>query len=129
MNRLSLASIALAAGLALGAGSTASAATALSHTPVHLELRSVMTPLLTVGEFDGTLSLTIDPSGVVSGTYRPSTGSFQIVAGGTDGRRIWLDIGSGGSIRVSGTLTDGTIAGSATLDGFRDPFKFVAKRN
>jgi hypothetical protein len=126
MNRKTLSSLALAMGLALFGGSAASAATVLSHTPVHLELKSVMTSYLAIGELDGTLSLIIEPSGIVKGIYRPATGTLEIVTGGTDGEHIWLDIGSSDNIRVSGTLKDGTITGSAVVGGFRDPFKFVA---
>jgi hypothetical protein len=129
MKRQMLASLALVTGLGLLSGLPAQAATVLGHTPVHLELRSVMTSRLAVGELDGTLSLTIDPSGIVRGIYRPATGSFETVTGNTDGQRIWLDIGSGGDIRVNGTLKDGRITGNANVSGFHDLFKFVSKRN
>ncbi len=124
-----LVSLALAASLALAGASAASAATSLSRTPVHLELQSIMTPMYSVGEFDGALTLTINPDGIVNGYYRPSSGSVKLVSGGTDGDHIWFDIGNSGDMRVSGRLKNGTIHGVVIVRGFFDPLKFVAKKS
>jgi hypothetical protein len=71
-----------------------------------------------VGEYDGTLSLTVYPSGIVQGYYRPDDGGYRTVTGGVDGKTIWLDIGSGfRPLHVSGTFQNGKLRTVAALPG------------
>jgi hypothetical protein len=68
-----------------------------------------------VGEYDGTMQLTVTPDGIVSGFYRPSDGRFVAVTGGVSDTTFWLDIGSMSSnpLHFTGTFKDGRINADA----------------
>ena len=61
--------------------------------PQHYNLETRIFSDYGAGEFDGTLSLTVYPSGIVQGNYHPLDGGFRQVTGGLNGRNIWLDVG------------------------------------
>ena len=70
------------------------------------------------GSFDvGRLDLVISSEGVVSGHFRPLDGNVQIVTGGLEGNRIWLDLGASPHRRIVGTYENGRIAGSVLGTG------------
>jgi hypothetical protein len=68
-----------------------------------------------VGEYDGTMQLTVTSDGIVSGFYRPSDGRFVAVTGGVSDSTFWLDIGSMSSnpLHFTGTFKDGLIKADA----------------
>jgi hypothetical protein len=71
-----------------------------------------------VGAFEGRLTLTISPDGIVSGFYRPADGTrLSDVTGGLDGNRIWLDLGQGGLSHIDGTYDGRTINGGIYVSG------------
>jgi hypothetical protein len=79
-----------------------------------------------VGEYlDGTMRLTIYPSGIIAGTYLPQDGSPFSVSGGLDANgKVWLLLGQ---TIVTGELQpDGTIAAYSAGPSFQD-LKFTAK--
>lgn len=87
----------------------ASAATTTGGAPLHYQLQSHLFDRYHAGEYQGLLSLTIYPSGIVQGLYRPSDGGFRTVTGGIDGKNIWLDIGMTRPLHLNGTFNDGKL--------------------
>jgi len=85
------------------------ATTTTNALPQRYELETRMVPKFGAGEYDGTLTLTIYPDGIVQGNYRPLDGDFRPVTGGIDGRNIWLDIGQRGRLRLIGTFEHGVL--------------------
>jgi hypothetical protein len=120
----------LAAALALiAAPAISQAATAYnSSQTVRVNYDTSIQPLFGFGgPWTGTLQLTFNPDGIISGYYRPADNqNFVTVTGGHNGKDIWLDIGQSGRLHVNGTLQNGTITGSAYDDHFKDQFKFNA---
>jgi hypothetical protein len=102
---------------ALAAPAASLAATTSSTPPQHFDLQTRMVDTYRAGEFDGTLALTIYPSGIVQGTYRPTDGGFRTVTGGLDGRNIWLEIGMNGRVRVIGTFEHGVLHSVVQIPG------------
>ncbi len=120
---------ALALGLGIAGSSLPALAVtgtqALPQTTQHVTLATSLEPQYGVGRYDGTLVLTISPDGIVNGTYRPwGEGNFRTVTGGTDGSRIWLDIGYLGRLHIEGTYANGKIVGSTFIAD--QPFTFSA---
>ena len=77
--------------------------------------------------YTGTLHLTMTPDGIINGYYRPNGETFVPVMGGRDGRSVWLDIGRSATMRVTGTLENGNIVGSAVDNRTMQQFAFNAK--
>jgi hypothetical protein len=96
---------------------SARAAATTSADPQHYRLETVITQRYHAGEIDGTLTMTIYPSGIVQGQYRADDGNVRNVTGGLDGERIWLDIGSNGNFRLSGTFKNGVLETVAQIPG------------
>jgi hypothetical protein len=109
------ATAALLAALALPLASQA--ATTTSAPAQHYQLQTRLSDALHAGEYDGQLALTVYPSGIVQGTYRPSDGGFRTVTGGLDGKNIWLEIGMQHPLRLTGTFTNGVLATTAQIPG------------
>jgi hypothetical protein len=107
------AALAAAAALPLAAQAT----TTSNAGPQHYSLETRLTDKFHAGEFDGTLLLTIYPSGIVQGFYRPYDGGYRSVTGGLNGENIWLDIGMMGHSRVIGTFKDGVLNTVAQIPG------------
>jgi hypothetical protein len=113
----------LAATAALIAASALPAAAAATHAAVPLPGTTVFNTKLTpdwygVGEYDGTLTLTVDADGIVNGYYRAADGNrLTYVTGGLDGNHLWLDLGQDGLSHIDGTFDGRTIAGGTFLAG------------
>jgi hypothetical protein len=92
--------------------------------PVHLKYDTTLDAQPfggSAGVYAGTLEITLYPSGVIQGYYRPNNERFVSVTGGFDGKNdVWLDLGFGGREHVDGTFTDTGIVGITHLGGF-DP--------
>jgi hypothetical protein len=60
------------------------------------------------GEYDGTMRLTVNPDGIINGTYQSTDqGGPKIVAGGVSPNgRVWLDIGR---MHLTGTFINGVL--------------------
>jgi hypothetical protein len=63
------------------------------------------TPVGDLNEDFGTLQLTFNANGIISGTYRPDFGSPIPVTGGRESQRLWLDFDTTGRVRVMGEFT------------------------
>jgi len=113
---------ALLAALALPIASQA--ATTTNASPQRYVFQTRMTESLHAGEYDGTLRLTVYPSGIVSGTFQPSDGGARTVSGGMSGTQIWLDIGMQRSVHLEGTLKNGVLQATANIPG-PDIYTFV----
>lgn len=115
MNLRKISVTALTLGLTLGLCAPALAITnGVGTEPTHLIYNTRLIPQYSAGEYDGTLRLTINPNGIVSGTYIPSNGGPRIVSGGVKGDNIWLDFGFNGRMHVEGTIRNGHIVGYTT---------------
>ena len=115
---------ALTAALAWPLASQA-ASTSLS-APQTLTYQTRLVQSFHAGEYDGTMRLTVYPSGIVSGTFRNDEGGIREVTGGVDGSSIWLDIGGAfHALHLDGTLKDGVIKAVANIPG-PDTYTFVA---
>ncbi len=115
---------ALLAALALPVGSQA--ATTSTSTPQSYVFQTRLTESLHPGEYDGTMRVTLYPSGIVSGTFQDSEGHVRNVAGGFDGTAIWLDIGgTAHTVHLDGTFKNGVISATANIPG-PDTYTFVA---
>ncbi len=77
----------------------------------------------------GALDLQVDAGGIVRGYYHPAgVRSFDTVDGGRDGDHIWLDIGAGAEMHVTGTVApDGSIDAQAWNDDADTQYHFTAK--
>jgi hypothetical protein len=76
----------------------------------------------------GTLQLTINPSGIIQGYYRPAdNAAFIPVTGGQNGDQVWLDIGSSGRLHVNGVLKNGVITGGAIDERTKEAYNFSAR--
>jgi hypothetical protein len=122
---------AVAAALAIvGTPAISSAATAYApNKPVHVNYDTSIQNLYGFDyPWSGTLQLTFNPDGIITGYYRPAdNGDLVPVTGGRNGENIWLDIGRSGRLHVTGTLQNGTIAGAAFEEGTMRQYKFNAK--
>lgn len=61
----------------------------------------------------GTLKLTFNADGIISGTYKPEYGTFSSVTGGRNGKNFHLELGSRGQLRLLGHFTVHGIAATA----------------
>jgi hypothetical protein len=95
----------------------AQAASTTSGSPQHYALQTRIVDRYHAGEFDGALTMTIYPSGIVQGTYRPADGGFRTVTGGIEGTAIWLDIGMNHPLHLTGTFKDGVLRAVAQIPG------------
>ena len=93
------------------------AATTVSAPPQHYQFQTRMSDRLHAGEYDGQLTLTVYPNGIVQGSYRPSEGGIRTVTGGLDGKNIWLDIGMDRPLHLTGTFTNGVLVTVAQIPG------------
>jgi hypothetical protein len=94
-----------------------SAATTTNAAPQHYDVQTQITDRYHPGAYEGRLVLTIYPSGIVQGTYRPADGGFSDVTGGITGKEIWLDIGSMGRLHFTGTFENGVLKTVAAIAG------------
>jgi hypothetical protein len=106
-NHAIAASAAIIATLALPLPSLATMTT--NALPQRYRLDTRMVSQFEAGEYDGTLTLTVYPNGIVQGTYLPFDGSYRSVTGGIKGRNIWLDIGENGRLHLTGTFEHGIL--------------------
>jgi hypothetical protein len=108
---------ALLAALALPIASQA--ATTTSAGPQQYVFQTRTTQSFHAGEFDGTLRLTIYPSGIATGWFRPEDGgAVRDVSGGVSGTQIWLDIGGAmHSVHLTGTFKNGVIDATENVPG------------
>ncbi len=115
--RAATAAAALLATLALPLG--ASATTTGAAQSQHYTIETRLFDRFNAGEFDGVLSISVSPAGIVQGTYRDaSAGGFHAVTGSVDtNHRLWLDIGMARPLRLYGTFDAGTIAATAQIPG------------
>jgi len=122
---LTLRNLALAVALSLAATAPAAAVQGVGVPAQHLQLTTTLTQQYGVGEYDGTMDLTISSDGIVNGYYRPNGERIVTVTGGVDSSNgnIWLDFGFKGRLHVSGTLQNGTIAGATLIKGNVYEFK------
>ncbi len=89
-----------------------------------------MQPITGLGApWTGTLQLTMNPDGIIQGYYRSGDnfGALIPVTGGRTGDSVWMDIGTMGRLRVSGTLRDGVITGTAIDARTNEPYGFTAR--
>jgi len=116
---------ALALALALGCSVPALAISAIPSHAVTIQYATRIVPSFGVGEYDGTMRLTLNPDGIINGFYIPDSGGPRLVTGGIDGDHIWLDIGFMGGLHITGQFKDGhRIVGYTFIrDG---DFSFVA---
>jgi hypothetical protein len=124
--RTAAATAAVVAALALPLASQA-ATTTTGAEPQHYSFQTELTDRYHAGAFDGTLALTIYPSGIVQGSYRPSDGGATNVTGGLTGKDIWLDIGWHGRLHLSGTFENGVLKTIAAIPG-PDVYEFDSVR-
>jgi len=111
--------------LALGASGIAQAAVGGVQQPVHYTMQTSLRDLQHPGDYPGSLSLVVYPSGIVNGFYLPQDGQPHDVVGGLDGHNIWLDIGTIemmdfgviNSLHLTGTLKDGVLDTTAAVPG------------
>lgn len=106
----------------LAAPAASQAASVSTVQPQRYTLRTELTDRYHAGAYEATLALTVYPSGIVQGTYRPSDGGIRTVTGGVDGKQIWLDIGSFHGFHVNGTFENGVLKTVAALPG-RDVYE------
>ncbi len=92
--------------------------------PVHLKYDTTLDAQPyggSAGVFVGTLEITLYPSGVIQGYYRPNNERFVTVSGGFDQKNnVWLDFGFENRPHIDGTFTNTGIVGITRL-GFFDP--------
>lgn len=74
-----------------------------------LVYKTTLTPRYGVGEYAGTLRISIAPSGIVNGYYLNDQGQVSSVTGGVRGAQIWFDVGH--RWHVNGTLQKNQIVG------------------
>lgn len=113
--RAAAAAAGLLAALALPVASRA--ATTSSAPPQSYTLHTQLSDRFHAGAFVGTLVMTIYPSGIVQGTYRPDDGGYRTVTGGVSGDQIWLDIGMERPLHVTGTFKNGVLQTVAQIPG------------
>jgi hypothetical protein len=117
--RKTIRSAAAAAGLlaALALPVAAPAATTTTAEPQHYTFQTRLAQRYGAGEYDGVLTITISPNGIVQGFYRPLDGGISSVSGGVEGKQIWLDIGQRRPLHVTGTLENGVLKTVAAIPG------------
>jgi hypothetical protein len=95
------------------------AATTTSAGPQHYVFQTRTTESYHGGEYDGTLNLTVYPSGIASGWFRfNDAGDVRNVSGGVSGTQIWLDIGGTlHTVHIEGTLKNGVIDATENIPG------------
>ena len=97
----------------------AAAATVTTARPQTYQMETRLFDRYGVGEYDGVMRLTVNPSGIVSGWYRDADNAhLRTVTGGVerDGR-IWLSIGGRHALRLNGTFKDGVLKATAAIPG------------
>lgn len=74
-------------------------------------------PVGDLNEDFGTLQLTFNANGIISGTYHPDYGPPIPVTGGrTDPQHLWLELGTAGRIRLTGQFTSRGFVASSPVD-------------
>jgi hypothetical protein len=102
--------IAAAAAGFLAILSVPAAAWADASAPQHYQLKTREVIEHEAGEYDGVLSMTIYPGGIVQRTYWLDEGGYRGVVGGLEGDHIWLELGGTiDAMKVSGTFRDGVL--------------------
>jgi hypothetical protein len=94
----------------------------------HYHYRTQITNVGDTIGYAGTLDLNISPDGIVRGQYRADSGdgTIEIVSGGSDGKKIWFDIGQSGRLHVTATFDGTAIEGLASSGSMNEPSRFVA---
>jgi hypothetical protein len=123
MFRKATTAAALLAALALPIA--ANAATTSSAEAQQYTFETHLTQAMHAGEYGGTLHMTIEPNGIITGWYRPSDGGVRNVTGGLSGNQIWFDIGGIHALHLEGTFKNGVIDAAANVPG-PDPFTLHA---
>ncbi len=131
MNRIA-AVVLIWASAAFSAGTPALAATTTQNLTLQASLvpvGSMMTP------YSGTLNLSINPQGAISGTYNstsirpdPSHGRTITVTGTLNGTVLHLRFGMGGGIQVDGTFANGKMKGVANNAAQQYNFKAYVEK-
>lgn len=103
--------------LALLGPVAAQAATSTSRPPVNYVMQTRLFDRYSVGEYDGQLSITVYPDGIIQGTYHDDNGALRPVTGGVNGKDVWLDIGWRRPLHLTGTLQNGVLRAIAALPG------------
>lgn len=117
MHHTTLRAAAVAAAISTALVLPVASQAAASKQAEHYQLTTIITQQYQAGEVDGTLSMTVYPSGIVQGFYRPLDGNFRTVTGGVDGRNIWLDIGMNRQLHLIGTFDRGVLSTVAQIPG------------
>jgi len=89
---------------------------AASGPAVSYDLMTRETGSMKAGEYQGRLRMTVEPNGVITGSFTNTQGSISTVIGGVDGSKIWIQIGTAGMIGrnfYQGTFVDGKIEATA----------------
>jgi hypothetical protein len=89
---------------------------AASGPAVSYDLMTRETGSMKAGEYQGRLRMTVEPNGVITGSFTNTQGSISSVIGGVDGSKIWIQIGTAGMIGrnfYQGTFVDGKIEATA----------------
>ena len=116
----------LAGAIALACAGPALAISAIPTKAVTVHYNTKIVPQMGVGEYDGQMTLTLNPNGIINGTYIPDSGGPRIVTGGIDANnQVWLDIGFMGHLHVTGTFKNGRKIVGYLFIGTND-YKFVA---
>jgi hypothetical protein len=130
MLRRSIFGLLLACGSIAAAALPSAAVESTAHAR-HLNLDAAFRPLHSKSvPFTGVLSLTIEPNGIINGTYRstsirpdPFSNKFNKVTGGVSGDNVNLHIGS--TLSFNGKRYEGEWRGTARWRG--GFYSFVAK--
>jgi hypothetical protein len=90
-------------------------------------------PTMLLGNYYGSLKLTVSSDGIVQGWYQPEYGNYIAVSGSDQNGTYWLTFGNGGAFQIYAVKqSDGTLKGTATnveptAGPFPPTFAFVAK--
>ena len=113
----------------------ASALAATTTAPQSLTMQAAMRPRNSQSvPYSGILKLKIQPDGIINGTYvsnsirpDPTNGRIITVTGGLTGANIHLSFGNAGGLRMTGTLKNGHIVGTAFSKGAMLDFEAIVK--
>jgi hypothetical protein len=99
---------ALAVAGALPVAASAETQAAPPALPQAYYLNVVSSQEFNAGQYDGTMRLTVNPDGIINGTYQSTDqGGPKVVAGGVSPNgRVWLDIGR---MHLVGTFVNGVL--------------------
>jgi hypothetical protein len=85
-----------------------------------------LVPQYGAGEWAGSLTITTQPDGAITGTYRTDAGDLIPVVGGRDGDHVWLDLGLRSALSIVGTVDEsGEIHGATREPQEVSPYGLV----